>query len=120
MRTAARVDANQSVLVQQLRGIPGCKVAITSGLGKGFPDIVVGFMRVNYLFEIKDPVQPPSGRKLTKDEKKFHDQWAGQIAIVETIEDCLAAMGLSVEDEEEHTCRLYLFTPDEIDDGIIF
>ena len=97
MRTAARVDANQSEIVKSLRSIPNCKVAITSQLGDGFPDIVVGWQGANYLMEIKDGNKPPSKRKLTPAEKKFHDQWAGQIDVVECIEDCWAVMGIANE-----------------------
>ena len=97
MRRAARIDANQNEIVAALRGIPGCKVAITSALGHGFPDIVVGWMSNNYLIEIKDSDKPPSKRRLTPDEKKFHEQWAGQIDIAETFEDCLRIIGVANE-----------------------
>lgn len=97
MRRAAKVDRNQPELVKQLRGIPGCKVAITSQLGGGFPDICVAWMGVNYLFEIKDGERPPSQQKLTPAERKFHKMWehAGQVDIVTCIEDCWAIMGIN-------------------------
>jgi hypothetical protein len=97
MRTAARVDANQGEIVAALRGIPGCKVAITSALGHGFPDLAVGWMGANYLIELKDPGQPPSKRRLTPDEGRFHAQWSGQVDIAETFEDCLIILGISDE-----------------------
>jgi hypothetical protein len=84
-----RIDDNQPALVKQLRQIPGVKVAHTHTIGDGFPDIVVSFRGVNYLFEIKDPSKPPSRRKLTEDEEKFHSEWTGQIAVVETVTDVL-------------------------------
>ena len=93
---AAKVDANQAEIVRYLRAIPGCKVAITSMVGNGFPDIVVGWMGRNYLFEIKDGAKPPSKRKLTPAERKFHKQWehAGQIDIVTCIEDAWNVLGI--------------------------
>ena len=99
MRTAAKVDANQAEIVQYLRHIPGCKVAITSMVGNGFPDIVVAWMGTNYLFEIKDGSQSPSKRKLTPAERKFHAQWehAGQVDIVTCVEECWALMGINDE-----------------------
>jgi len=99
MRTAAKVDANQGEIVGYLRDIPGCKVAITSMVGGGFPDIVVAWMGKNYLFEIKDGNKPPSKQKLTPAEKKFHAMWqyAGQIDVVTCIEDCWRVMGIGTE-----------------------
>lgn len=97
MRRAAKIDGNQNEIVSQLRGIPGCKVAITSQVGHGFPDLVVGWMGQNYLIELKDGSLPPSKRKLTPDEKRFHGQWSGQIATCESFEDVLAVLGLSTE-----------------------
>ena len=97
MRTAAKVDANQPEIVSQLRDIPGCTVWITSMVGHGGPDFVIGWMGVNYLIELKDGDKVPSKRKLTKDEKKFHAQWAGQIDKAESFEDCLRIIGVSTE-----------------------
>ena len=101
MRTVARVDSNQPAIVKQLRSVPGCKVLILSMVGKGCPDIMVGYQRKNFLIEIKDGDKPPSRRKLTPDEKKFHKQWAGQVDTALTFEDCLRIIGIEVYDEEE-------------------
>ena len=95
MRTAARVYSNQAEIVKLLRAIPGCKVVSTAALGKGFPDLVVGWMGNNYLIELKDGDKPPSKRKLTPDEKKFHAQWTGQVAVAKSFEDCLQIVGIS-------------------------
>ena len=66
----ARTDRNQKDLVKALRGI-GAIVWPTHRLGGGFPDLLVGFKKTFYLYEIKDPQQPPSGRLLTGPEEKF-------------------------------------------------
>jgi hypothetical protein len=84
---AKKVDANQAELVKQIRKIPGATVKHTHVVGDGFVDIVVGYRKRNFLFEIKDPSQPPSKRKLTEDEEKFHKEWTGHVAVVETIDD---------------------------------
>ena len=94
---AARIDDNQNEIVAQLRDIPGCTVWITSMVGHGGPDFVIGWMGANSLIELKDGDKVPSKRKLTKDEKKFHAQWAGQIDIAESFEDCLRIIGVSTE-----------------------
>ncbi len=85
---AKRIDENQTKIVGELRQL-GFSVAVTSGLGKGFPDIVVGGANRNFLFEIKDAAKNPSQKKLTEDEQKFKDNWRGQYNVVETIEDIL-------------------------------
>ena len=86
MRRAGKIDANQNAIVHDLRAA-GCSVRITSSLGQGFPDLVVGARGKTFLLEVKDSSQPPSKRRLTPDEKEFHDSWQGHIAIVETAEE---------------------------------
>jgi Holliday junction resolvase len=89
MRARGRTDANQSEVVEKFRGM-GYSVAITSALGSGFPDIVVGKYGITVLVEIKDGAKPPSKRKLTEDEQRFHDTWRGSACVVECEEDCEA------------------------------
>lgn len=86
---AKRVDDNQPEIVKQLKKIPGVSVAHTHTIGDGFVDLVIGFRGNNYLCEVKDPSKPPSKRKLTPDEERFHARWTGQIAIIETVNDFL-------------------------------
>lgn len=83
-----RTDGNHSTIVNQCRRL-GFSVFSTHTVGDGFVDIVVGHKGRNYLFEVKDPAQPPSKRKLTPDEVKFHESWRGQIDVVECVEDIL-------------------------------
>jgi hypothetical protein len=85
---ACKIDNNQEQLVKQMRRIPGLKVKHTH-IVKGFVDVVIGYQGINYLLEIKDPGKPPSKRKLTDDEQKFHNEWTGQVAVVETIDDVI-------------------------------
>jgi Holliday junction resolvase len=106
----ARVDDNQKDIVKKLRTI-GATVMHCHTLGHGAPDIVVGYRGKNYLCEIKDPAKPPSQRQLTSDEVEFHNEWKGQIAVIETIEDFLILARICtgnkvkriwiVEDEED-------------------
>jgi hypothetical protein len=85
---ARRVDGNQRAFVQGLRDA-GCTVAVTSSLGEGFPDVTVGLRMRTFLFELKDPAKPPSARKLTPAEQKWHDGWRGHVAVVTTVEEAL-------------------------------
>lgn len=93
MRRASRVDKNQPQIVSDLRAA-GCTVRSLAGVGKGCPDLLVGYARVNYLFEVKDPAQAPSARTLTPLEQEFFDEWRGQVNKIETAEDALRIMGL--------------------------
>jgi hypothetical protein len=86
-RRAARVDDNQSFIVKGLRKM-GCSVLIVSQLKNCF-DILVGFKGINIAFEIKDGNKPPSQRKLTEGEQKFFDEWNGQVAVVESLEEAI-------------------------------
>ena len=86
MYVAKRTDGNQTEIVEGLRKL-GYSVAITSMMGKGFPDIVVAKDFKTMLVEIKDPSQPPSKRKLTADASKFHAKWNDLVIVAETIHD---------------------------------
>ena len=94
MRRAARIDANQNEIVQVLRDV-GASVAITSMVGSGFPDIVVGHQGRNYLIEIKDGSKPPSKRKLTPDEQEFFDTWRGTVFIANDVNKALEILGVT-------------------------
>lgn len=72
--------------MKQVRKL-GWACSSTHVIGKGFPDIAVGARGKNYFFEIKDPMQTKSGKKLTPDEIKWHAEWTGQVHIAETIDD---------------------------------
>ncbi len=93
---------NQTPLVKTLRKIPRLSVAITSGVGDGFPDLAVGYRGTTYLFEVKNkmhyrdgkPRREQSAGKLTPSEERFHSEWSGHAAVVETVDDVLREIGL--------------------------
>jgi hypothetical protein len=88
MRRIARTDDNQQLIVKQLRQL-GCSVAITSMMGKGFPDLVLGYQNKNFLIELKDGAKPKSQKGLTMDEAKFFTAWKGSICKCENIDEIL-------------------------------
>lgn len=96
MRTAARVDANHKRIVEALRGI-GCSVQSLAAIGKGCPDLLVGFRGRNYVIEIKDGDKPPSKRRLTPDEEVWHETWNGHVMIVESVTQAFDAIGVNVK-----------------------
>lgn len=85
----SRVDANQKEIVAAFRKL-GCSVVITSGLRNGVPDICVGCNGWNVWIEIKDGNKPPSARKLTEDEQKWHGAWQGWVEVIESVDDAIA------------------------------
>ena len=93
MRRAARVDDNQGQIVEALRRV-GCSVWSLAGVGKGFPDLAVGFRGRNLFLEVKDGSTPPCKRQLTPDEEAFHASWRGHVAVVESVEDALKIVGV--------------------------
>ena len=82
-----RVDANQPEIVAALRQA-GCSVQYLHELGRGCPDIVVGYRGRNYLLEIKSSDKA----KMTPQEAWWHDEWRGQVARVDTVDEALAAV----------------------------
>lgn len=100
MRRAARVDANQKQIVEYLRK-HGCSVQVLHTVGKGCPDILVGYGGKNYLFEIKDGQKSRSAQKLTPDEDAWHFNWRGQVDVVTCEYDCDVAMNVMDWDEKD-------------------
>ena len=88
MRYRARIDQNQPDITKALRHF-GASVQPIHTLGKGIPDLLVGFQRRNLLFEIKDPEAPNSRQVLTPDEVAFMGAWRGQYDIVLTVDDAI-------------------------------
>ena len=85
MRRAARIDDNQNEVVECFRSL-GWSVLIVSQLKKCC-DIFVSKHGRTIAVEIKDGSKPPSKRKLTEGEQEFKDNWQGEYAIVESIDD---------------------------------
>ena len=82
----ANTDKNQKMLVAHARTL-GASVAVTSGVHKGFVDVVIGYQGKNYMVEIKNDKQPPSKQRLTDHQVKFHDEWNGQICVVKNVDE---------------------------------
>lgn len=88
MRRAARVDNNQQEIVNALLSA-GRSVFIASSIGRGFPDLVVGYDNKTYLLEVKGP----KGKK-TPHQDMFAAYWRGsEVYIVRTAEDAIKITG---------------------------
>jgi len=86
MRRRARVDDNQPAIVAAFR-IHGFTVQHLHTIGGGCPDLLVGRSGINWIVEVKDGAKPPSKRKLTPDERVWHDAWGGKVHVVESVDD---------------------------------
>lgn len=83
-----RVDTNQREIVAALRSV-GASVTHLHMVGKGVPDLIVGYRGVNYLLEVKDGSKTPSKQQLTPDEAKWHASWRGQVRVVNSVDQAL-------------------------------
>lgn len=82
-----RADANQARIVAALRKA-GATVVSLHTIGKGCPDLLVGYRTKNYLLEIKT-----EDGKLTPDQQQFFNTWHGNCQIVHDVTEALEAIG---------------------------
>jgi hypothetical protein len=94
MRRAAKIDANQTPVVLALQAA-GATVQSLAAVGQGVPDLLVGFQGKTLLMEVKDGQKPPSARRLTEDQLKWHGAWrGGPLAVVDGVDAALRALGV--------------------------
>lgn len=94
MRLAAKVDANQPEIVEVLRRV-GCTVESLHRVGNGVPDLLVYAPNLgrNVLVEIKDGTLPPSKRRLTAQQRKWHRSWPRDVYVIHSVEEALRLVG---------------------------
>jgi hypothetical protein len=98
-RQGGKPDKNQEGLVKLGRRL-GATIRITSLVGFGFPDFVLGFRGINLLGEVKRPDKIVVGlktkpRKPTKTEQRqaaFRAEWTGQVAELSGPADMVALL----------------------------
>lgn len=82
---AKRVDTNHRLIVETLRTI-GCSVFDASGIGKGFPDLVIGIRGKTILVEVKASAKA----KFTDAQLDFMERWNGSpVWRVESVDDAV-------------------------------
>ena len=81
-------DSNQGTIVQQLRDV-GFSVHVTSGVGDGFPDLVVGIAGRTVLVEIKT-----AKGTLTPDQIEFFRDFRGDAIVARDVEEILEWFGM--------------------------
>lgn len=92
---AAKVDANHMQVVTALRAA-GCLVESLASVGKGVPDLLVGYADKNqdlqfWLVEVKNGNLSKSAQELTPPQIQWHSKWKGHpISIVDSAECALS------------------------------
>lgn len=93
MRTAARVDGSHNAIVTALRSV-GASVQPLTAVGRGCPDLLVGYRRATYLLEVKRDDGPPSKARLRRTQEAWIAGWRGAAPIVvHNAAEALAAVG---------------------------
>ena len=69
----ARTDSNQGEIVAVLRDIGAC-VRDFSAVGGGCPDLAILYRGKTTWIEVKDGEKPPSARRLTPDQRRWHQE----------------------------------------------
>lgn len=83
---ARRTDANHQEIVDALRRM-GCSVQSLAGVGRGCPDLLVGYSGRNLLLEVKAPKGKP-----TSDQMTWGATWSGQLGIVRSVADAIRVL----------------------------
>lgn len=87
MRRAARRDSNEGDIVKAMREAGACVKVIND---EGTFDLLCYYNGHTLLLEIKDGAKPPSARRLTDAEQKFHDEWPGDnLHIINSVQEAL-------------------------------
>jgi hypothetical protein len=89
-----KVDANHIDIVKGLRAV-GAEVQSLAALGRGAPDVLVGFRKTWYVAELKDGKKSASRRKLTEAEKIWHERFSriAPVHIWTSLEEALKTIG---------------------------
>jgi hypothetical protein len=85
-----RADLNQFEIIQKLRSI-GVSVQPLYVVGFGCPDILAGWQNKNFLMEIKT-----DKGKLDDYQKKFMENWKGQVAVIHSWEEAFQVIGIKI------------------------
>lgn len=86
MRRNARVDANHKQIVDELRQI-GASVVSLAPMGRGVPDLLVGYRGVNFLFEVKH-----KKGELTADQTEFIAMYRGAVHVIRSSDEAIALL----------------------------
>jgi hypothetical protein len=90
MRRAARRDDNEQDIIKAMRAEGAYVKQIND---EGLFDLLVSYRGETLLIEVKDGAKPPSARRLTEAELKFHEEWPGSdLFIITSVEEAIALL----------------------------
>jgi hypothetical protein len=92
IRRAARIDANHIEIAKALTRC-GAWVINTSGVGNGFPDLLIAHRGRLSMVEVKDGAKCPSARVLTTAQVQFHAMAEANnvpVHVVKSVDEALA------------------------------
>jgi hypothetical protein len=90
MRRAARRDDNEQDIIKAMRAEGAYVKQIND---EGLFDLLVSHRGETLLIEVKDGAKPPSARRLTDAELKFHEEWPGSdLFIITSVEEAIALL----------------------------
>ena len=90
MRRAARRDDNEQDIIKAMRAEGAYVKQIND---EGLFDLLVSYRGETLLIEVKDGAKPPSARRLTEAELKFHEEWPGSnLFIITSVEEAVALL----------------------------
>lgn len=112
-RVYGNPDENQKGIVDLARSIDA-KVEITTGVGGGFPDLVIGFRNQTHLAEIKKP-----GEDLRKSQQLFVQRWPAPVWKIETGQQLVDALLKADRTERGHILMLLREARMDYEDGNI-
>jgi len=94
MKYGAKKDANHHEVVEAMQKA-GASVIDMSHVGRGFPDLIVGFQSQTILMEIKNPKTAYGRKGLNKNQLKWKEQWiGGAYCVVDGPEAALRMIGV--------------------------
>lgn len=94
MRRAAKIDQNHREIVDALRRA-GVSILDLSAVGRGCPDLLCCRGELTRLMEVKRPkAKGQRAGTLAPAQIAFRAAWPAEIAVVDSVESAIAAMGL--------------------------
>lgn len=99
MYNYGKPDKAMGPIIKDLKKLPDVSYVILSGVGRGSGDLLVGYRKKNYYYEVKND----EDGKLNENETVFHKNWKGDIKIVWTTEQILKDIKYEVKSSRHRT-----------------
>ena len=88
-------DANEPEIIKALLAVGASVEQLPTG--RGVPDLLCGYMGMNYLLEVKTETGQLNAKQIA-----WHGSWHGKVSVVRTPAEALKAIGVELDER----CRL--------------